>query len=345
MNQRARSVLYAVVSEFIATGQPVSSRTLSRKHGFDFSTATIRNVMADLEDQGYLAQPHTSSGRIPTEAAFRLFIDALMRVRDLSQEEAQRIQELFAEAKSGDWLSEAGRLLSDLTGTAAILVRSRAESRTLLKIQFVPTRPGELLSVVVFSDGTVENRFIQTDQTQSVDLVQLHNLLDGVVEGRTLSGLREHLASQVSQGRDRLRELGALGVALIDASLAGSDRRLDVVIEGRAKLLDREGEDSGRSRELLAVLESREQLVALLDRIMGSQRVQVFLGEETRSTVGYPVTLIAAPFGEGGRPAGAIGVIGGARMDYPFVVPLVGATADVMTEAARRRSSPDTEEP
>ncbi|MEZ4374167.1 MAG: heat-inducible transcriptional repressor HrcA [Polyangiaceae bacterium] len=346
MNKRARSVLYAVVSEFIATGQPVSSRTLSRKYGFDFSAATIRNVMADLEDGGYLAQPHTSAGRIPTESAFRLFIDALMRVRQLTREEAGRIHELFGERKGPDWLREAGRVLSELAGTAAVLVRSRAETRTLLKMQFIPTRPGELLSVIVFSDGTVENRFIELEATLGNDeLSRLHNLLDDVVSGRTLSQLRDDLVAELTQGRDELRELQSLGVSLIRAALAGADRRLDIVIEGRSKLLDRaEGEDTGRLRELLAALESREHLIELLDRIMHSQRVQVFLGEETRDTVGYPLSIVAAPWGPGDNPGGAIGVIGPTRMDYPFVVPLVGATAEAMSDALLRKRGAATDE-
>lgn len=342
MNQRARSVLYAVVSEFIATGQPVSSRTLSRKYGFDFSAATIRNVMADLEDSGHLAQPHASAGRIPTESAFRLFIDALMRVRQLDRDEAQRIQDLFGESRHPDWLREAGRTLSELAGTAAVLVRSSAESRTLLKMQFIPTRPGELLSVVVFSDGTVENRFIAVEANLGADdLARLHNLLDDVVEGRTLNGVRDYFAGQVSTSRDQLSKVQSVGVSLINAALLGADRRLDIVIEGRSKLLDRaDKDDTARVREILEALESREHLIELLDRIMDSQRVQVFLGDQTREAVGYPLSLVAAPWGAADRPSGAIGVIGPTRMDYPYVIPLVGATAGAMSDALSRRDAP-----
>ncbi len=195
--KRARSILYAVVTEFIAAGEPVGSRTLVKKYGLDLSAATIRNVLADLEDAGYLTQPHTSAGRVPTEKAFRLFIDALMRVRQLSDDEATRIGELFSEMQPGvQLLRETGRLLSDLTGTAAILMRPRIESRMVVKVRFIPTRPGEVLSVIVLSDGTVENRFINVDGAlNDSDLERLHAMLEEGIGGRSLADFEKLLRS------------------------------------------------------------------------------------------------------------------------------------------------------
>lgn len=336
LSQRGRSVLYAVVNEFIATGEPVGSRTLAKKYGFDLSPATIRNVLADLEDEGYLVQPHTSAGRVPTEPAFRLFIDALMRVRQLTTEEAGRIRDLFGEVKPGHGLlREAGRLLSDLTGGAAVLVRSSVETRTLVKLQFIPTRPNELLGVAVLSDGTVENRFIELEEPlASRDLERLHNLLSEAVEGKTLAEIRDHFAHQIADNKDELQTLHQVGYSLVTAAIEGADRRLDVVIEGQARLLDSAAlKDAARVKELFAALEAKEQMVSLLDRIMATSRVQVFLGEETAQEMGFPLSLVAAPYSLGERPAGALGVLGTTRMDYPGVVPLVGATANAMSAA------------
>ncbi len=344
LGKRARSVLYAVVNEFIGSGEPVGSRTLAKKYGFDLSAATIRNVLADLEDAGYLAQPHTSAGRVPTEKAFRLFIDALMRVRELSAEETSRIAQWFEDFRPGtETLRETGRFLSNLTGAAAVVVRSRLETRKLLKIRFIPTRPGELLSVIVFTDGTVENRFIPIDAPIGErELERVHNMLEEAIQGRTLTAVRDLFARAADARRDELDALRQLGYSLMSAAIDGAERRLDIVVEGQARLVDRpELAHTDELREVLRALEDRERLVMLIDRMLAAGQVQVFLGEETNAMVGHSVSVVAAPYHDvQGRPGGAIGVIGPTRMDYPAVVPLVGATADAMSAALARTREP-----
>ena len=343
LSKRARSVLYAVVTEFIATAEPVGSRTLTRKYGFSLSAATIRNELADLEDTGYLVQPHTSAGRVPTEAAFRIFVDALMQVREVSDNDAARIKDYFGELSAdSDILRETGKLLSDLSGAPAVLVRVRAESRTLLTLRFIPTRPFELLSVIVFSDGTVENRFIRVEKAVSEhELERVHNMLGEVVKGRTLSDIREYFAADTSRA-DEIATLRQLGLSLVRAATDNATRGVEVVIQGQSRLLESpEFGNVDRVRELLFALEDRERLLTLLDRTLGSTHVNVFLGEETEKMVGFPVSLVAAPYSEeDGGASGAVGVIGPTRMDYPFVVPLVGATASAMSAAMRRLRDP-----
>jgi heat-inducible transcriptional repressor len=339
LSKRQREVLYAVVTEFIATGEPVGSRTLAKKYGFDLSAATIRNVLADLEDAGFLSQPHTSAGRVPTEAAFRLFIDALMRVRQLSPADLLQISEWYDELPpGGDIFRETGKRLSELTGAPAVLLRSRIEERSVVKLRFIATRPGELLSVVVLSDGTVENRFIAVDKPASeAELERLHNLLEGVVEGRTLAAVRDYFRTSIDAHLDELRALHDLGQSLLSAALDGADRGSDIVVEGHSKLLGQpEFSKAENVRGLMHALEDRERLVGLLDRTLASRRVQVFLGQETSEAMGVPVTVVAAPYERDGRPGGVVGIIGPTRMDYPFVVPLVGATADAMSAALAR---------
>ena len=344
LSKRARSVLYAVVTEFIATAEPVGSRTLTRKYGFSLSAATIRNELADLEDTGYLAQPHTSAGRVPTEAAFRIFVDALMQVREVSENDAARIRDYFGDLNAdSDILRETGKLLSDLSGAPAVLVRVRPESRTLLTLRFIPTRPFELLSVIVFSDGTVENRFIRVEKSVSEhELERVHNMLGEVVKGRTLSAIREYFAADSSRA-DEIATLRQLGLSLVRAATDNAARGVEVVIQGQSRLLESpEFGNVERVRELLFALEDRERLLTLLDRTLGSTHVNVFLGEETEKMVGFPVSLVAAPYSEeDGGASGAVGVIGPTRMDYPFVVPLVGATASAMSAAMRRLRDPN----
>jgi heat-inducible transcriptional repressor len=347
LSKRARQVLYAVVTEFIATGEPVGSRTLSKKYGFDLSPATIRNVLADLEDAEYLTQPHTSAGRVPTVHAFRLFIDALMRMRQLTTGDAARIADWFDEMRPGaDIARETGKLLSDLTGAAAIVAKPSVETRTLLRIRFIPTRPGELLSVVVFSDGAVENRYLVTEKPlESSELERIHNLLEETAEGRSLAELREHLMRSLQAGAPDSAELDTLhtlGASLVEAALGATDRRPEVIIEGQARLLERpEFSNTKQARELLRMLEDRERLVGLLDKILTASTVQVFFDSDTSDAGGYPVSVVAAPYHEQHRGAGGVlGIVGPARMDYPTVVPLVEATADAMSAALARSRDP-----
>jgi heat-inducible transcriptional repressor len=341
--KRARQVLYAVVTEFIATGEPVGSRTLSKKYGFSLSPATIRNVLADLEDAGYLAQPHTSAGRMPTHAAFRLFVDALMRVQRLPDDDAGKISEWLEDLRpDADIPRETGKLLSGLSGAPALVLRPRAESRTLRKLRFIATRPGEMLAVAVFLDGTVENRFIPVEGNVSdAELERIHRMLEEVVEGRTLQALRDKVEEGRDQWRDELRSVHELGFKLMRSAAAGTPRAADVVIEGQTRLLEQaEFGNAVGLRELFLALEDREKLVALLDRALATDRVQVFLGEETSAAVGYPVSLVAARYQEHGEPGGAVGVIGPTRMDYPLVVPLVAAAAEAMSAAIARSREP-----
>lgn len=343
--KRARSVLYALVTEFIATGEPIGSRTLSKKYGFLLSPATIRNVLSDLEEGGYLVQPHASAGRVPTAAAFRLFIDLLMQERALPEGEVTRISEHFTDLPPGaDLLRETGKLLSDMSGATAVLLRMRAELRPLSKIHFIRTRPAELLAVLVSTDGTVDNRFIALERPiDDAALERLHNLLEEVVQGRTLYAVRQYFAEAAVLQHGDLSRLEQLAHELIAAASQGMDRSAEIVIEGQARLLDQpEFGSVGVVRELLRALEDRERLVDLLDEAIVADRVNVFLGEEMRRKVGCPVSLVVASYrDEEGAPGGAVGIIGPERMDYPFLVPLVGATAGAMTAALSKKRDPE----
>lgn len=341
LSSRARSVLYAVVSEFIRTGEPVGSRTLTKKYRFELSPATIRNVLADLEDMGYLMQPHTSAGRVPTQSAFRLFIDALMKTQQLSPEAAAKIASWLDEVAPGqDVLRSTGKLLSELTGVPAIVARVPEKDRTVLRIRFIPTRPHEVLSVVVFSDGSVENRFIRVEQPiQERELVRLHELLERVVDGHTLNEIRAHIAQARDENREEVARLELAERKLMDGLLASRGPVSQVVVEGQSRLLEHPELTSGLElRSLMSALEDHERLVTMLDRTMTANHVQVFLGGELGTEAGVStLSLIAAPFrSREGETAGAIGVLGPARMDYPVVVPLVGATADAVGAALSR---------
>ena len=261
-----------------------------------------------------------------------------MEERQLSSEERAEIDGWFSELPPGtDLLREAGRRLSRLSSAPALLVRASSANRTLLKLRFIATRPGELLAVIVFSDGTVENRFITLSEPLSdAELERIHNMLEEAVSGRTLVDVREHFLSgaRAEQNND-LGPLHERGLQLVRAAAEGASRGLTIEIEGQARLLERpEFGDVESARGLLRMLEDRQKLLALLDSALSSDNVRVFLGEEAAQAVGCPVSVVAAPFREeGGESVGALGIIGPTRMDFPFVVPRVSAAAHAMSAA------------
>ena len=349
LNARARQVLYHCVTEYVSTGEPVGSRTLSKKSGLDLSPASIRNVLADLEELGYLSQPHTSAGRIPTDRAFRLFIDALMQVRSLSTDEEASIHEKFASLAPGqNVMRETGKLLSELTGTAAVVVAPRAETLTLKQLRFIRTSADEVLAVLVMKNGTVQNRFLELTVTEQ-ELQRIHNLLDDVVEDRSLGDLRDlfhrRLHTERVQADEVRRRAFELGGAAVSEAVGGET---DVVIEGQERLLQQpEFNEAADVRRLVTALDAREQLVKLLDLALENKGGRVVVGQEAGDLGGGQLAIVGAAYTAHGQAAGTVGVIGPTRMDYPRVLPLVAATAEAMSQFLERaegtKKAPDEE--
>lgn len=341
LTQRARRVLFAVVTEFISTGDPVGSRTLARKYGLDLSPASIRNVLADLEEMGFLQQPHTSAGRIPTDRALRLFIDTLVDVRAVAPETMVRMGQRFAEiyATADDPLRETGRFLSELSGQAAIVAASRGESRTLQQLRFIQTRPNQLLAVLVFSDGAVENRYVQLEQgVDDRELERVHNLLADVIEGRSLGEIRDLFARRLADERLAVDALRRRAFELGSQALSDAGAKSEVHIEGQARLLEMpEYGDVSRLKKLMRALEDRADLVELLDKTMAADTVSVYVGREAGDLADGEISIVVAPYKSHGRTAGAVGVLGPTRMDYAKVMPLVDATASALSDAMGRR--------
>lgn len=338
LSQRARQILYACITEFVETGEPVGSRTLS-KRGIALSAASIRNVLSDLEEAGYLHQPHTSAGRVPTDKAFRLFIDAMMEVRSYTDEENKQLLQRFSEIEAGpNFLRETGKLLSELAGTAAVIVSPRAESMTLKHLRFIRTMPGEMLAVLVMSNGTVQNRFL-TAMIEENELQKVHNLLDDVIEGRSLGELRDLFARRLSTEQVQHDSVRKRAFELGEAAIAGaSDAGADVVIEGRAKLLALpEFSDAAGMKGVVHALDEADSIVRLLDATLEAKGTAVVVGREAGDLAGGQLSIVGASYRNQGRGAGSVGIIGPTRMDYPKVVPLVAATANAMSSLIDRR--------
>lgn len=336
LGYRARRILYAVVSEYIATGEPVGSRRLSKRYGINLSPATIRNELADLEESGCLAQPHHSAGRIPTEIGFRLFIDALAQMREVAPEDRAAILARMRQLRPGvdDVLREAGRLLASLTGAAALVTRPRTEVEQLAQIRFMPLTEGTVLAVIVTRSGTIQNRIVKVGGAlDPSELERIHNLLAGIASERTLDEVREQLARVMADERGEYERLRRRAKQMVDAAAAGQAREGEVIIEGQGVLFDRpEFVDSEKIRGFLRAFEEKERLLDLLDRTLAAGGVQVLVGSEASILEVPDVGLISANYRSGGVRAGSLGIIGPTRMDYAKLMPLVSFAAQVTSD-------------
>lgn len=342
LNYRNRRILYAVLTEYIASGEPVGSRRIAKRYGINLSPATIRNVLADLEEAGYLTQPHTSAGRVPTDLGFRVFVDALVQMRDVTEEDrAAVLARLSNLSPADDIMRETGRLLSKLTGVAAVLSPPKAAEERLSQLRFMPLREGQLLAVLVTSSGAVQNRVLSFAEALEVgELERVNNYLAELVEGRRLIDLRNEVKRLMDSERDQYQALQKRADEILAVVPEESDRK--IVIEGQGVLFDRpEFGDSEKIRGYLKTFEEHERLVSMLDQTLSSGGVQVLIGSETNIESVKDITVIASSYGGTGSAEGAVAVIGPTRMDYAKVVPLVDFTARVMSEVIDARRAED----
>ena len=336
LGYRARRILYALVSEYIATGEPIGSRTISKRHGLNLSPATIRNELADLEESGCLAQPHHSAGRIPTELGFRVFIDALVQMREVPAEDRAAILARMRQLRPGvdDVLREAGRLLASLTGAAALVTRPKTEMEKLSQIRFIPLQEGSMLAVIVTRSGAIQNRILKVaGAVDATELERIHNLLGPLAVDRTLDEAREALASAMAHERGDYDLMSRRARQMLDAAAASQGRDGDVIIEGQVALFDRpEFVDAEKIRGFVRAFEEKEKLLDLLDHAIAAGGVQVLLGSEANIVEVPDVGLISANYRANGIRAGSLGIIGPTRMDYAKLMPLVSFAAQVTTD-------------
>ncbi len=337
LTYRARRILYAVVSEYITTGEPVGSRRISKRYGINLSPATIRNELSDLEETGCLAQPHHSAGRIPTELGFRVFIDALAQMREVPAEDRAAILARMRQLRPGvdDVLREAGRLLASLTGAAALVTRPRTEVEPLAQIRFIPLQEGNVLAVIVTRSGTIQNRIVKVpDALAPAELEHVHNLLAELTSDRTLDEVRTELARMMATDRGEYDRLRRRAKQMVDAAAAaGQVRDGNVIIEGQGVLFDRpEFVDAEKIRGFLRAFEEKERLLDLLDRTLAAGGIQVLVGSEANILDVPDVGLISTHYRTGGVRSGSLGIIGPTRMDYAKLMPLVSFAAQVTSD-------------
>jgi heat-inducible transcriptional repressor len=337
LGARAAAVLRFIVGAYLRGGAPVGSRTVSRGAGLDLSPASIRNVMADLEDAGLLRAPHVSAGRVPTEAGLRLYIDALMEAGELPAAERAALEAALAQRPGGaqEVVARAGALLSDLSACAALVVAPRAAG-PVRQIQFVALSPGRVLAVVVRAGGAVENRLLDVPPDLPPGALEAAgNYLSERLSGQTLEAARAAVEAEVADGRARL---DAAVARLVRAGLevipgAGDGAGPQLVVRGQARLLEdvQAAADLERARALLAYLEERQATARLLSLVEGAQGVQIFIGAENRAFDQSGWSLVLSPYRVPGRDlVGAIGVIGPVRLNYDRIIPMVDYTSRIV---------------
>lgn len=335
LDDRAREIFRHIVETYIQTGEPVGSRTVSRG-GVSLSPASIRNTMQDLTELGLLAAPHTSAGRLPTHAGLRLFVDGLLEVGDLGEEERREIEHrLTGRGRSfEEALEEASSILSGLAGGAG-LVTAPAREYGVKHVEFVALGPDQALVVIVFEDGAVENRLMQTPPGLTPSALQeASNFLNARLRGKTLVEAKVEIGRELMQARAALNETAA---RLVEDGMAAwtGDGAIDraLIVRGRANLLRDASalDDLARVTMLFDDLEQKERLIGLLDDVRAAEGVRIYIGAETRLFSLSGSAVIAAPYMSGRqRVVGALGVIGPARLNYARIIPLVDYTARVL---------------
>jgi len=338
LNERSREIFRQIVESYLATGEPVGSRNLSRILTMPLSPASVRNVMSDLEQLGLIWAPHTSAGRLPTELGLRFFVDALMQIGDLTDDDRRSIEGQVAGARGGQSLegvlTEASQMLSGLTRSAGVVLTAKNNVR-LKHIEFVRLEPERALAVLVAEDGQVENRVLNVPPgLPSSALIEAANFLNSRIRGKTLAELRGELERTIEEGRAELDQLTQKIIAAGFASWSGGDsddRKL--IVRGHAHLLGdlRAVEDLERVRSLFDALETKRGLIDILGRAERADGVRIFIGSENKLFSLSGSSTIIAPYTDGaGRIVGVIGVIGPTRLNYARVIPMVDYTAKMV---------------
>lgn len=336
LNERSLYLLKTLVERYIQDGQPVGSRVLSKDPKLKLSPATIRNVMADLEDMGLIHSPHTSAGRVPTVSGYRLFVNSLLTVKPLESQELDQLQtSLLAENdEPADVLNKASKLLSDVTKMAGVVTLPRRELVALRHIEFLPMSNTRVLVIFVTDGQEVHNKIIHTDKLYgSAELQQAANYLNSVYAGRSLSKIRELILSDMEHDRNQVNQgmIDAMTMAQLTFAEKPKD---DYVLSGETNLMGfSELSDMERLKQLFEAFSQKRGMIHLLDQCLQAEGVQIFIGEESGYRAFDHCSLVTSSYSINDEVVGVLGVIGPTRMAYEKVIPFVDVTAKLLGAA------------
>lgn len=336
ISDRARILLKTLVERHIRDGQPVGSRTLMEEAGLPVSAATIRNVMSDLEERGYLISPHTSAGRIPTAMGYRLFVDSLLQVQPLEREAVSALrQELNPDRSAGELVQSASALLSSITAQAGLVTVPRKEAGQLRQVEFLPLSGDRVLVILVVNEREVQNRIIHTQRAFNEDeLRAAAAMINSRFAGQPLGAAKEQILREMQEARSRIDAYLEASLDLANQALEQDEAGEEYVVAGESRLLgNATAEEMLKLRELFDAFERKKDVLHLLERCSRAQGVQVFIGEEAGYEVFEDYSVITAPYSDGARTLGVLGVIGPTRMAYERVIPIVDVTARMLSQA------------
>ena len=340
LSERAQQLLKALTERYIRDGQPVGSRTLARDAGLQLSPATIRNVMADLEDLGLVRSPHTSAGRIPTVLGYRMFVDTLLTVQPLESRVVEVMKaSLDGDDGSGKLVGSASELLSDVTRMAGIVSLPRSEHAALQRVEFIPLSQRKVLAILVVSNKEVQNSIIDTDRDYSAsELQEVSNYLNAQFAGKELCDVRARLVEELRETRESLNSMMQTALQMADQVLGTAEQGEDYVLAGQTNLLDfDELCNAGTMRQLFEAFNEKSHILKLLDQCVQGRGVQIFIGEESGYEMLDECSVVTAPYTVDGEILGVLGVIGPTRMAYERVIPIVDATARILSAALNPR--------
>ena len=340
LTERAQYLLKALTERYIREGQPVGSRVLARDAGLHLSPATIRNVIADLEELGLVSSPHTSAGRVPTVMGYRLFVDTLLSVQPLEHSLVESLkQNLAAEADTQELVEHTSSLLSDVTQMAGVVTLPRRQHSSLERVEFLPLSEKKVLAVLVINNKEVQNSILHTERNYSAaELQQFSNFLNEQFAGKELQAVRAKLVAELRETRETLDRMMATALNLADQVLGTAEQGSDYVLSGQTRLMDfTELCNVNTLRHLFEAFNEKRQILGLLDQCVENEGVQIFIGEESGYQMLDECSLVTAPYSVDGQVVGVLGVIGPTRMAYERVIPIVDATARILSAALNPR--------
>ena len=335
---RAQHLLRVLIQRYIAEGQPVGSRTLSRDSGLDLSPATIRNVMSDLEGLGLVSAPHTSAGRVPTAKGYRVFVDTLVRYRRPKGGDIDRLRkQIHRQADdAGALVSSVSAMLSSITSLAGIITIPRGQHAVLRQIEFLPLSENRILAIIVINDRDVQNRILHTDRDYSAsELQRAANYINEHYAGVEMPQIRDHILEDLENTRDSMNQAMHDIIAVAQSAISGeSERGGQFVLAGETNLMDfAELSDIDTLRRLFEAFSRKRLMLELLDRSIHADGVQIFIGEESGYQILDDCSVVTAPYHLDDDAIGVLGVIGPTRMAYDRVVPIVDITARLLRSA------------
>ena len=339
ISERAAVLLKLLVERHIRDGQPVGSRTLMEESGLPISAATIRNVLSDLEERGYLHSPHTSAGRVPTAQGYRLFVDTLLQVRPLDEDSVSILRaELNPDKSSTELIQTASSLLSSITAQAGLVTVPRQDAGQLRQVEFLPLSGDRVLVILVVNEREVQNRIIHTQRVFTEEqLREAASMVNQRFAGRPLAEIQERILREMREARSQIDNYLQAALDLASKALDREEAEDEYVMAGESRLLDNAtAEEMLKLRELFDVFERKKDLLHLLERCTRAQGIQVFIGEEAGYEVFGDFSVVTAPYFDGARALGVLGVIGPTRMAYERVIPIVDVTARMLSSALSR---------